>query len=129
MPPPPRKGETEPPQKCTTHTTPQPGQAAAPHLAPLRGSGTNVERGSETKDCLVCARKALRTPRHPKPRQESTTNDSAPLSKPRFPLSSRVHSRRGGARFVGGGSWIVGARRWKVASLREGPLRLDLHLE
>ncbi|MQM03372.1 hypothetical protein Taro_036157 [Colocasia esculenta] len=36
---------------------------------------------------------------------------------------------RGGARFVGGGSWIVGARRWRVASLREGPLRLDLHLE
>ncbi|MQL93135.1 hypothetical protein Taro_025781 [Colocasia esculenta] len=36
---------------------------------------------------------------------------------------------RGGTRFVGGGSWIVGARRWRVASLREGPLRLDLHLE
>ncbi|MQL97378.1 hypothetical protein Taro_030068 [Colocasia esculenta] len=36
---------------------------------------------------------------------------------------------RGGARFVGGGSWIVGARRWRVASLQEGPLRLDLHLE
>ncbi|MQL76598.1 hypothetical protein Taro_008993 [Colocasia esculenta] len=36
---------------------------------------------------------------------------------------------RGGARFVGGGSWIIGARRWRVASLREGPLRLDLHLE
>ncbi|MQM06239.1 hypothetical protein Taro_039060 [Colocasia esculenta] len=36
---------------------------------------------------------------------------------------------RGSARFVGGGSWIVGARRWRVANLREGPLRLDLHLE
>ncbi|MQL85278.1 hypothetical protein Taro_017794 [Colocasia esculenta] len=36
---------------------------------------------------------------------------------------------RGGARFVGGGSWIAEARRWRVASLREGPLRLDLHLE
>ncbi|MQL99385.1 hypothetical protein Taro_032112 [Colocasia esculenta] len=36
---------------------------------------------------------------------------------------------RGGARLVGGGSWIAGARRWRVASLREGPLRLDLHLE
>ncbi|MQM17626.1 hypothetical protein Taro_050599, partial [Colocasia esculenta] len=36
---------------------------------------------------------------------------------------------RGSARFVGGGSWIVGARRWRVASLQEGPLRLDLHLE
>ncbi|MQL77443.1 hypothetical protein Taro_009850 [Colocasia esculenta] len=36
---------------------------------------------------------------------------------------------RGGARFVGGGSWIVGARRWRVASLREGPLRLDPHLK
>ncbi|MQL85086.1 hypothetical protein Taro_017603, partial [Colocasia esculenta] len=36
---------------------------------------------------------------------------------------------RGSAQFVGGGSWIVGARRWRVASLREGPLRLDLHLE
>ncbi|MQL80705.1 hypothetical protein Taro_013154 [Colocasia esculenta] len=36
---------------------------------------------------------------------------------------------RGSARFVGGGSWIVGARRWRVASLREGPLRLDIHLE
>ncbi|MQL74143.1 hypothetical protein Taro_006499 [Colocasia esculenta] len=36
---------------------------------------------------------------------------------------------RGSARFVGGGSWIVGARRWRVASLREGPFRLDLHLE
>ncbi|MQL86816.1 hypothetical protein Taro_019340 [Colocasia esculenta] len=30
---------------------------------------------------------------------------------------------------MGGGSWIVGARRWRVASLREGLLRLDLHLE
>ncbi|MQM05454.1 hypothetical protein Taro_038257 [Colocasia esculenta] len=38
-------------------------------------------------------------------------------------------SGRGGARLVGGGSWIVEARRWRVASLREGPLRLDLHLE
>ncbi|MQM17905.1 hypothetical protein Taro_050886, partial [Colocasia esculenta] len=37
--------------------------------------------------------------------------------------------RRGSARFVGGGSWISGARRWRVASLREAPLRLDLHLE
>ncbi|MQL70090.1 hypothetical protein Taro_002384, partial [Colocasia esculenta] len=36
---------------------------------------------------------------------------------------------RGGARFVGGGSWIVGARRWRVASLREGPLRFDLSLK
>ncbi|MQL71272.1 hypothetical protein Taro_003581 [Colocasia esculenta] len=36
---------------------------------------------------------------------------------------------RGGTQFVGGGSWIVEARRWRVASLREGPLRLDLHLE
>ncbi|MQL74529.1 hypothetical protein Taro_006892 [Colocasia esculenta] len=36
---------------------------------------------------------------------------------------------RGSARFVGGGSWIVGSRRWRVANLREGPLRLDLHLE
>ncbi|MQM12800.1 hypothetical protein Taro_045719 [Colocasia esculenta] len=36
---------------------------------------------------------------------------------------------RGGARLVGGGPWIAGARRWRVASLREGPLRLDLHLE
>ncbi|MQM14060.1 hypothetical protein Taro_046990 [Colocasia esculenta] len=36
---------------------------------------------------------------------------------------------RGSAQFVGGGSWIVGARRWRVASLREGPLRLDLLLE
>ncbi|MQM10631.1 hypothetical protein Taro_043528, partial [Colocasia esculenta] len=36
---------------------------------------------------------------------------------------------RGVARLVGGGSWIAGARRWRVASLREGPLRLDLHLE
>ncbi|MQM15685.1 hypothetical protein Taro_048637 [Colocasia esculenta] len=36
---------------------------------------------------------------------------------------------RGSARFVGGGSWIVGSQRWRVASLREGPLRLDLHLE
>ncbi|MQL80972.1 hypothetical protein Taro_013427, partial [Colocasia esculenta] len=33
------------------------------------------------------------------------------------------------ARFVGGGSWIVGARRWRVANLREGPLRLDLLIE
>ncbi|MQL77506.1 hypothetical protein Taro_009914, partial [Colocasia esculenta] len=36
---------------------------------------------------------------------------------------------RGSARFVGGGSWIIRARRWRVANLREGPLRLDLHLE
>ncbi|MQM20579.1 hypothetical protein Taro_053603 [Colocasia esculenta] len=36
---------------------------------------------------------------------------------------------RGSARFMGGGLWIVGARRWRVANLREGPLRLDLHLE
>ncbi|MQL69667.1 hypothetical protein Taro_001986 [Colocasia esculenta] len=36
---------------------------------------------------------------------------------------------RGFSRFVGEGSWIVGARRWRVASLREGPLRLDLLLE
>ncbi|MQM10200.1 hypothetical protein Taro_043088 [Colocasia esculenta] len=36
---------------------------------------------------------------------------------------------RGITRLVGGGSWNVGARRWRVASLREGPLRLDLLLE
>ncbi|MQL89712.1 hypothetical protein Taro_022292 [Colocasia esculenta] len=36
---------------------------------------------------------------------------------------------RGVTRLLGGGSWIAGARRWRVASLREGPLRLDLHLE
>ncbi|MQM00689.1 hypothetical protein Taro_033427 [Colocasia esculenta] len=36
---------------------------------------------------------------------------------------------RGVARLVGGGSWIAGAWRWRVASLREGPLRLDLHLK
>ncbi|MQM19116.1 hypothetical protein Taro_052116 [Colocasia esculenta] len=36
---------------------------------------------------------------------------------------------RGVTRLVGGGSWIAGARKWRVASLREGPLRLDLHLE
>ncbi|MQL97201.1 hypothetical protein Taro_029888 [Colocasia esculenta] len=36
---------------------------------------------------------------------------------------------RGITRLVGGGSWSVGARRWRVASLREGPLRLDLLLE
>ncbi|MQM12385.1 hypothetical protein Taro_045302 [Colocasia esculenta] len=45
------------------------------------------------------------------------------------PVSLADLSGRGGARFVGGGSWIAGARRWRVASLREGPLRLDLHLE
>ncbi|MQL73495.1 hypothetical protein Taro_005848, partial [Colocasia esculenta] len=44
-------------------------------------------------------------------------------------IARRWARRRGSARFVGGGSWIVGARRWRVASLREGPLRLDLHLE
>ncbi|MQL84671.1 hypothetical protein Taro_017185 [Colocasia esculenta] len=36
---------------------------------------------------------------------------------------------RGFARFVGEGLWSVGARRRRVANLREGPLRLDLHLE
>ncbi|MQM04324.1 hypothetical protein Taro_037116 [Colocasia esculenta] len=36
---------------------------------------------------------------------------------------------RRSARLGGGGSWIVGARRWRVANLREGPLRLDLLLE
>ncbi|MQM12090.1 hypothetical protein Taro_045001 [Colocasia esculenta] len=36
---------------------------------------------------------------------------------------------RGITRLVGGGSWNVGAQRWRVASLREGPLRLDLLLE
>ncbi|MQL84918.1 hypothetical protein Taro_017429 [Colocasia esculenta] len=43
----------------------------------------------------------------------------------------RAHSsrRRGITRLVGGGSWNVEARRWRVASLREGPLRLDLLLE
>ncbi|MQM04298.1 hypothetical protein Taro_037092 [Colocasia esculenta] len=40
-----------------------------------------------------------------------------------------VHLARGVARLVGGGSWIAGARSWRVASLRKGPLRLDLHLE
>ncbi|MQL83615.1 hypothetical protein Taro_016105 [Colocasia esculenta] len=36
---------------------------------------------------------------------------------------------RGFAHFVGEGLWRVRARRRRVASLREGPLRLDLHLE
>ncbi|MQL84994.1 hypothetical protein Taro_017509 [Colocasia esculenta] len=37
--------------------------------------------------------------------------------------------RRGFACFVGEGLWSVGARRRRVANLREGPLRLDLLLE
>ncbi|MQM15759.1 hypothetical protein Taro_048710 [Colocasia esculenta] len=36
---------------------------------------------------------------------------------------------RGFSRFVGEGLWSVGARRRRVANLREGPLRLDLLLE
>ncbi|MQM15812.1 hypothetical protein Taro_048768 [Colocasia esculenta] len=36
---------------------------------------------------------------------------------------------RGFARFVGEGLWSVGARRRRVANLREGPLRLDLLVE
>ncbi|MQL97656.1 hypothetical protein Taro_030359 [Colocasia esculenta] len=36
---------------------------------------------------------------------------------------------RGFARFVGEGLWSVVARRRRVANLREGTLRLYLHLE
>ncbi|MQM07955.1 hypothetical protein Taro_040804 [Colocasia esculenta] len=78
----PTKGETEPPQKHTNSRN----TAAWPSYGLTPGTTTwlrnNVERGSETKDCLVCARKELRTPQRLRPRQESSTNDSAPLSKP-----------------------------------------------
>ncbi|MQM14370.1 hypothetical protein Taro_047300 [Colocasia esculenta] len=39
------------------------------------------------------------------------------------------YGRRGFARFMGEGLWSIGARRRRVANLREGPLRLDLHLK
>ncbi|MQL79768.1 hypothetical protein Taro_012203 [Colocasia esculenta] len=53
---------------------------------------------------------------------------TGPMS-PYVCASLREGTLRGVARLVGGGSWIAGARRWRVASLREGPLRLDLHIE
>ncbi|MQL69850.1 hypothetical protein Taro_002171 [Colocasia esculenta] len=51
----------------------------------LKEQEKEKQRGSETRDCLVYARKALRTPRRPRPRQESSTNDSTPLSNLIFP--------------------------------------------
>ncbi|MQM15274.1 hypothetical protein Taro_048217 [Colocasia esculenta] len=46
------------------HAPSQSGQATAPRLAPLCGSGANAERGSEKKDCLSHARK--KTPQRPR---------------------------------------------------------------